>query len=179
MGYEDDMWGVGEDDQESYTRNQVEKRIEEEFSAFYNEIIKEIEERLEPKKNNNNYFRVHPTKSKNETKIVGELHRFLTSGGYIEDIELKKFTTIFSGEKINTNYQTIKWLKQSNLCPYLFELLVDKELISDYRIPKKIELFFLIKNPSQKMGRYKDSKIGKPNNYKPIEAIVDNIIKCL
>ena len=61
MGYEDDMWGVGEDDQESYTRNQVEKRIEEEFSAFYNEIIKEIEERLEPKKNNNNYFRVHPT----------------------------------------------------------------------------------------------------------------------
>ena len=54
MGYEDDMWGVGEDDQESYTRNQVEKRIEEEFSAFYNEIIKEIEERLEPKKNNNN-----------------------------------------------------------------------------------------------------------------------------
>jgi len=170
---------MDEGDFESYTINQVERRLDEELSSLYNEIMREIEERLEPKKNNNNYFRVHPTKSRNEKTIISELHRFLTSGGYIEDVELKKFAIIFSGEKINTNYQTIKWLKQSNLCPYLFELLVDNELISDYRIPKKIELFFLIKNPSQKMGRYKDSNSGKPNNSKPIEAIVDNIIKCL
>jgi len=176
MGYEDDMWGVGENAETSYSKNEIDKMM----SDLNEDIMAEVKEVYHtPKQGKSNYFRIHPKRVANKDLIKQKLFEYLNSGGYIDDISFKEFSEVFSGSDISKKFKQLKWSKQLNLCCYLFQELADKELITNYRIPKKIELIFGISGVSQKIKRYEDSEAGVPNNSKPIDAIVDNILNCL
>jgi hypothetical protein len=173
MDWEEEGW---EDDYESYTRNEMDNII----SGLYDDIMAEVKEVYHsPKQNKNFFFKVHPKRVAYKSIVKQKLFEYLTSGGYIEDNGFEKFKVIFSGQEIDKDFNLITWKKQFNLCPYLFLELADREIISDFRLPKKIKLVFGIKGVSQKINRYKDSDLGIPKNSKPINAIVDNILKCL
>lgn len=150
------------------------------MSDLYDAIMADIKEMYHtPKQGKSNFFRVHPKRVAHKDLIKQKLFEYLISGGYIDEVSYKEFNEVFSGSDIPINFKQLKWSKQLNLCCYLFQELADKELISNYRIPKKIELVFGISGVSQKIKRYEDSEAGVPNNSKPIDAIVGNILNCL
>ena len=171
----EDQHDYGDDRDYPYTQNEVNDLLEE----LYVGIMEEVKEVYQsPKNSSTKFFRINPKRLRYKTKIEQKLFEFLKSGGYIDTTE-ENFKIIFSGEDIPESFKKIKWLKQLNHCPYLFEELADKQLISNYRLPKKIEVVFGIGGVSQKIHRYRESAIGVPNNSKLIDAIVSNVLRCL
>ena len=154
MGYEDEMWGVGENAENSYSKNEIDKMM----SDLFEDIMAEVKEVYHtPKQGKSNYFRIHPKRVAYKNLIKQKLFEYLNSGGYIDEVSYKEFNEVFSGSDISTNFKQLKWSKQLNLCCYLFQELADKELIASYRIPKKIELIFGISGVSQKIKRASDN----------------------
>lgn len=172
MGWDDQIeeWG-----DEVYKKYEVDKILND----MYDSIMSEVEQRLTPNTKKNYYFNIHKTSFLHKKSILQKLYDYLISGGYIENIEYKYFEKAFSGKVVEPNFTPIKWSKQENICVYLFDLLVDFEIISEIEIPKKLGLLFGVEDASQKRGRYLTNKEGKPRGYKPIEAIVNNIQKGL
>ncbi|MDB9823988.1 hypothetical protein OAC16_02395 [Flavobacteriaceae bacterium] len=156
------------------------KEVDELLEDLYSRIMDEVEERLSAKSQAKSYyFNTHIRIQRKRFDVLDELYKYLYSGGYIEEMQILDFEEAFSGKVVEANFTPIKWLKQENLCVYLFDLLVEFEIISEMNIPKKIGLIFGIANASQKRDRYLNNKEGKPKGYKPIEAIVNNIQKGL
>lgn len=167
MGWEDQ---IEEWEDEVYKKHEVDYLLDE----MYESIMSEVEQRLTPDSKKKFYFNIHRSSARQKEYILQKLYDYLTSGGYIEQVDYYNFKKVFSGKEAKEKHVTIKWVKNGNLCVFLFELLEDLEIVSNINIPKKIGLFFGVKDASQKR-KYKDNKEGKPSGYKPIEAIVNNI----
>ena len=74
MGYEDDMWGVGENAETSYSKNEIDKMM----SDLYEDIMAEVKEVYHtPKQGKSNYFRIHPKRVANKDLIKQKLFEYL------------------------------------------------------------------------------------------------------
>ena len=93
--------------------------------------------------------------------------------GFVRQGRKDDWHKLFSGKEVVSNFVTFEWLGAKNLLPYFISKLAhDKRFITEVNLHKKQKLFFGVKNTSQLVNRYKESKTGLPKGHK----LIDNIL---
>ena len=107
------------------------------------------------------------------TRLSGELQKL----NFINKHSDLEFAILFSGKgfKDTTAIKfNAKWLREENLLIYMIDLLVLGGIITNYSLNSLIEKHFKIKDVATQRYNYKPNL--KPDNYKEIDSIVEQLI---
>ena len=165
------------DDTEEYTypRKWSEEEMDERFANLYSSIMDELKE-LFFSNTNTTYFtcKASPKLSaNNKYEIIDSLYSGLIGLGFVRQGRKDDWQKLFSGKEVVSNFVTFEWLGAKNLLPYFISKLAhDKRFITEVNLHKKQKLFFGVKNTSQLVNRYKESKTGLPKGHK----LIDNML---
>ena len=168
-----------EEDRQGYSKSE----IEEMFEGFYEDVMNLVNEKLDslkkkPSERDTYYFRIKPTKSHKQL-FIKFLYKGLVEIDAIES-DFKTFKTVFSGEKANKPFTTIKWNKTGALGVYLIDTLFREGWIDNIEWDKKIADFMNIKQSAQKRNQYfKYNKNNKPSDHQLIDEIVGKVLNHL
>lgn len=135
------------------------------FLPLTGEINPIWEEQIDPNEQDSKYH-----------KFFTDIYTELQKEGYLPKPTQKQsldFIKAFNEDGVKNGLPHLEWKHQSNLCPYLIDILIDKKIIRDYKRNKIAESVFSVNDPMGKRNSYWNNKARKPRNHEIIDKIID------